>query len=245
MPARLPKPADIRDAIMRCDRTLEGRGVSPAHARQCFAKLLAAFEPSAKASGDETRLRMAVWLEACGDLNDALWAAATTEAIQTLKWMPKPAEFRAIVTPQLDLARRQKHRLEQMAEAVAYGANKPFVREPDDVRIRGLRDSFRKIGSLHKAAGYERSLARMENREPEDWIHAAAVADMGIPISEKPATPPARPPSPEMRAALDVALATHHRAQGRDAYADQLEHRAALAGFPPALDEPAERMEAV
>ena len=128
-----------------------------------------AFEPNAKPSGDETRLRMAVWLEACGDLNDALWADATSEAIQTMKWMPKPAEFRALVAPQLDRARMRKYRLEKMAEALKKGENKPFVREPGDVRIRGMRDSFRKLGNIFKAAGYERDLARMEGRQPEEW----------------------------------------------------------------------------
>lgn len=63
--------------------------------------------------------------------------------------------------------------------------------------------------------------------------------------AKRPISAPAKPISIEQRAMLDAALAERHRAQGRDAYADQLEHRAALAGFPPALDEPAERMEAV
>ena len=192
MPAKLPTPGDIREAITRCNRTLEGR-VSSAFARQCFAKLVTAFEPNAKPSGDETRLRMAVWLEACGDLNDALWADATSEAIQTMKWMPKPAEFRALVAPQLDRARMRKYRLEKMAEALKKGENKPFVREPEDVRIRGMRDSFRKLGNIFKAAGYERDLARMEGRQPEEWATT--------PMAEAPPPPdalaPPRDPLPE------------------------------------------------
>lgn len=190
MPATLPTPADIREAITRCNRTIEGR-VSPAVARQCFAKLVTAFEPSAKPSGDETRLRLAVWLEACGDLNDALWIEATAEAIQTLKWMPKPAEFRALVAPQVDRARQRKYRLEKMAFAKT--TPKPFVHEPEQVRIKGMRDSFRKVGNLIKASLYERDLAVIEGREPEQWATE--------PIVETPPPPdvlaPPRDPLPE------------------------------------------------
>lgn len=192
MPAKLPTPGDIREAITRCNRTLEGR-VSSAFARQCFAKLVTAFEPNAKPSGDETRLRMAVWLEACGDLNDALWADATSEAIQTMKWMPKPSEFRAMVSPQLDRARTRKYRLEKMADAAAKGENKPFVREPYEVRIRGMRDSFRKVGNIFKAAGYERDLARLEGRAPEEWA-TAPIVEQALPPD---VLAPPREPLPE------------------------------------------------
>lgn len=55
---------------------------------------------------------------------------------------------------------------------------------------------------------------------------------------KRPTGAPAKPISAEQRAALDAALAQRHRAQGRTAYADTLEQRAALAGFPPVVDEP-------
>ena len=221
-PAKLPTLADIRDAIARVDRTLVGN-VSSAVARQCFAKLAMAFEPGTKLSGDEARLRMAVWLEACGDLNDALWIAATSEAIQTLKWMPKPAEFRALVAPQLDLARKRRRRLEAMADA----ARKPpvqagFVRESDEVRIRGMRDSFRKVGDLFKAAGYERSLAHMEGREPEAWATAEIVRPAPPQADKGPAYVPP-PPSPEAHLALLKARIVFFRDMGMPDYVAQME----------------------
>jgi hypothetical protein len=197
MPDRLPTPGDLRDAITRCHRTLDGR-VSPAFARQCFAKMVTAFEPNAKPSGDETRLRMAVWLEACGDMNDALWADATTEAIQTMKWMPKPAEFRALVTPQIDKARKRKERLLKMLQpGMATAAANPFVKEPTAVRLRGMRDSFRKVGSEAKAAIYERELAKEEGRDPEAW----AIAEIVPPAPLPSAKAPPREPLPQSREA--------------------------------------------
>lgn len=194
-PAKLPTPHDIRDAIQRCDLTLEGR-VTPAFARQCFAKLTMAFEPNTKLSGDDTRLRVAVWIEACGDLNDALWADATGQAIQTMKWMPKPAEFRSLVSPQLDRARKRKERLRKMQDLLANPVEKPFVREPLPVRLRGMRDSHRKVGNTFKAASYERYLASVEDREPEDWARPELTPPPPPEVDKGPAyVPPPRDPA--------------------------------------------------
>lgn len=198
-PAKLPTLHDLRDAIQRCDLTLEGR-VTAALAKQCFAKLLMAFEPNAKLSGDETRLRISVWIEACGDLNDALWLDATSQAIQTMKWMPKPAEFRALVSPQIDKARKRKERLRTMLDLLGKPVEKPFVREPWAVRLRGMRDSFRKVGDTFKAAGYERDLAKEEGREPEAWATAEIVAP--APPLSRSLNAPLPKPSLEMRIEL-------------------------------------------
>jgi hypothetical protein len=35
--------------------------------------------------------------------------------------------------------------------------------------MRGLRDAFRRIGNIAKAAFYERELAEIETRAPEAW----------------------------------------------------------------------------
>jgi hypothetical protein len=224
-PAKLPTPHDIRDAIQRCDLTLEGRS-TVAHARLCFAKLVMAFEPGSKLSGEETKLRMAVWLEACGDLNDALWTDATSQAIQTMKWMPKPAEFRALVSGQIDQARKRKERLRKMLDAVGKPAAKPFVRETDAERFRGMRDSFRKVGNLFKAAGYERDLARMEGRAPEAWataeiVQPAPAADERDPLYVPP------PPSREAKMGLLHARIRFFADMGMEDYVAQMERELA------------------
>jgi hypothetical protein len=41
------------------------------------------------------------------------------------------------------------------------------------VRMRGLRDAFRRIGNIAKAAFYERELAEIETRAPEAWVAEA------------------------------------------------------------------------
>lgn len=171
-PARLPTPADLRNAIAGCERLLSARA-TPAFAKQCIAKLMVAFEPNTKLTADETRLRATIWLEANGDLCDGLWAEATAAAIRGLKWMPKPSEFRELVEPRLDGARRHLPRLKEMLEAHSKPAA-PFVPEPWDVRIRGLRDSWRKVGNVGRAAQYERQLAEHEKREPEQWAKEVA-----------------------------------------------------------------------
>lgn len=141
---------------------------TPAYAKQCIAKLMVAFEPNTKATPDEVRLRAMVWLEACGDLSDALWAEATTECIRGMKWMPKPSEFRATVDLKRDRLRRQLDRLKRMASS--FSGPQP-VREPEprEVRKRTMRDTFRKIGQPAKAAVHEYALAHYEGRDVEEW----------------------------------------------------------------------------
>lgn len=167
MPPYRPPIAEIRRLAGQCDAILEGR-VTPTFAKQCLAKMLVAFEPNTKLSADDMRLRAMVWLEACGDLNDGLWAEATAEAIKGLKWMPKPSEFRELVEPRRTEARKGKERLQAMLGVI----DKPqavFKPEPYAVRLRSMRDSFRKVGDIGKAAHYEKSLAAHEKREPEAW----------------------------------------------------------------------------
>jgi hypothetical protein len=163
----VPPAGEIRRLIAACDQILGGQA-TPAFAKQCLAKLLVAFEPNTKLSADDMRLRAMVWLEACGDLNDALWAEATTEAVKAFKWMPKPSEFRELVEPRRVHAQRGREKLQAMLAAL----DRPqaqFKAEPVEVRLRGMRDSFRKVGDIRKAAHYEQVLALHEKRKPEAW----------------------------------------------------------------------------
>jgi hypothetical protein len=210
VPARLPTLADLRGAIGKCDAITEGRA-TPAFAKQCLGKLLVAFEPNTKLSADDMRMRAAVWLEACGDMNDALWNEATLEAIKALKWMPKPAEFRALVEPRIEMATRHRNRLRAMLEAHGKPSTaKPFVPAPLDVRLRGMRDSYRNIGRTDKAAAYERELARHEKREPEAWATAI--------IPEATQAQPERPPfvpetSPSAKRCAELARARRNQTE--------------------------------
>ena len=53
-----------------------------------------------------------------------------------------------------------------MLDAMGGQGQKPFQREPLPVRVRGLRDAFRRVGNIAKAALYERELAEIETRAP-------------------------------------------------------------------------------
>lgn len=166
-PKAIGTVSDLRAALFRVETLLSGR-VTEAYAKQCFAKLMVAFEPNTKLSGDETRMRMAVWLEANGDLPDELWAEATSEAIRGLKWMPKPGEFRDLAVPHIHRAKLRVSRIKAMINAHAQG-DMPYERDPWEVRIKTMRDTFRRIGNVARASMYERQLAEHEGREPEDW----------------------------------------------------------------------------
>lgn len=224
-PAIPPATADLRAALQILEA--DAAPATPKHVAWCLAKLMMAFEPATKLSGEETKLRAAVWLEACGDLGDSLWSTATLAAIQSSKWMPKPAEFRALVGRQIeDRARkidRCKIMLSGQVERVDPKSPKPFTPEPEAVRIRAMRDSFRRIGKVWKAAQYETRLAGIEDREVEDWAIDVASEAPAEPAASVPSLPPV---SADLQAGALIAASRRYRAQGRAATADRLDRDA-------------------
>jgi hypothetical protein len=224
----------VETLVRELDRGLHQ--ARPAVAEWCVQKMFVL--PTQNGTGVSAALMADNFIDVCGHFPEDIWQSTTLELLKTCTWRPSPAQFVAIAEPRHLERKRMLDRVKTLL-APPPEAPKPFEPEPRAVRLRSMRDSYRKHGYADRAAKFEIELAAVEGREPEDWIRAAVEA--GNPASdEKPDAPPTRPPSPEMRAALDAAVAKHHRAQGRDAYADLLERRAeaAVMALPPLLDEP-------
>lgn len=222
---------ELRTAI----ETLTPPAVTPKHAVWCLSKLMLAF--GSKLDAESAKLQGAVWIEACGDLGDELWSKATMALIRGWRRddhfgrLPEPADFREAVAT--DLAERGKKIARCKALLHGLGGGEPakpgpFVPEPPLVRLRSMRDSYRKHGYTDRAAKCERELAEAEGRAVEDWALAA-----GVPTSAGNAqvAPPSRPLSPAMQAATRAAVAEQHRAAGRHAYADRLEESVRDLGY--------------
>jgi hypothetical protein len=222
LPAQIPPPRDLQLAIA----VLTVAPASPKHASWCLAKLALAFESGAqRLSPEATKLRADVWLEANADLGDELWSKATIAAIRGSKWMPKPAEFRELVS--VELAERSK-KLSRCRSMLAAGGTvgekpKPFVRESQADRLRSMRDSFRKFGNVAKAAQYERESAALDGREPEEWALNPVPAEISDQRADLPKLPAL---SPSAQARLNVSLAREWRKRGNTARADALEAEA-------------------
>lgn len=197
LPDVLPPIPDLRAGIA----ALEG-GIQPVDrqlAATCLQKLAVGF--NLVQTKDEARLRLEVWMEANGDLPADLWTAGTTELLRSYKFgMPKPPHLREVVEARYEERKRDLRRTREMLER-APEPRTPAEREPWDVRVKGMRDSFRKIGNIHKAAHYERLLAEHETREPEDWARAIE------PVQEaKVERPPFKPSdSPSARRCAELA----------------------------------------
>lgn len=179
------------------------------------------------------------WLLACGALPADLWTEGCTDLLRSKTFMPSPGELMALVGRKFEERRRMLKRATRLlGDDPTTSKTQPFVPEERVVRLRSMRDSYRKHGYTARAVGVEIELAAVEGREPEDWIRAAA--ETGNPMSaEKPDAPPTRPPSPAMRAALAAVLARKHRAAGRTEYADSLARTAKDLGHVEVqLDEP-------
>lgn len=203
-PKWLPAESDLRQALADCERLVAGR-VHHDFAKQCYIRMMANFEANTKLTADETRLRLAVWLDATGDLSDALWKHATDCSIRTLKWMPKVAEFRVFADEEVHRAKHRIVRLKKMLSTRQKPAEKTYEREPRDVRLKTLRDSLRAIGKTNRAAGYERQLAEREGRAPAAWA-----LEVSTEIETKPERPPFKPgSSPSDKRCAELAAEFH------------------------------------
>ena len=163
-PKNLPPAHELRASITAFKERL--KICTEAHARRCFAELLAIFEPNTKPSGDEIRLRFAAYFNACSDMSDDIWSRAKEECIRTLKWMPKPAEFRQAAGRRFERLHWGLARCEKMLEEAEKAQAVPFKPEPRAIRLKTMRDVFGKTGDMERATKYERLLATVENREP-------------------------------------------------------------------------------
>jgi hypothetical protein len=177
LPATLPSLADLRVSVDMLDQQC-GAKATRQHVAWCVSKLAMAFESGKKLSDEDAKFRASIWLESCGDLGDALWSEATMAAIQSSKWMPKPAEFRAFVGTKLEARAKRLKRCREMLEAKA-------KQEPGAVPVRTMVpkiDQLRKLlrqqlddtgipedHRLFNSANTERSLAWFEKRPIEPW----------------------------------------------------------------------------
>ena len=247
VPEKLPPTTDLALGINILEAQLQR--VDRKHAAFCLSKILVGFNE--RKTGDEAKLLLEVWLEANGDLPNDLWSAGVLELLQTHKFgMPKPVHLREAVAARLTERTTKLARTRAMLAKAGQGEErfvngirvdpaKPFQREPQDQRERTLRDSLLRIGKTDRAAAYERSIAVREGREPEDWARAAVVHRPSATV--EPPVYRAIVPRPDSAAALKRSLARQHRAQGRTAYAEQLERDADALSPRGQTDEPPRR----
>lgn len=177
LPATLPSLADLRISVDMLEKQCSATATR-VHVAWCVSKLAMAFEPGTKLSEEDVKFRASIWLESCGDLGDQLWSEATLAAIQSSKWMPKPAEFRAYVGAKLEARAKRLKRCREMLTARA-------KEQPSAVPVRTIIpkiDQLRKLlreqlddtsipedHRLFNSANTERSLALFESRPMEQW----------------------------------------------------------------------------
>ena len=161
-PAVLPNADALGVALaMLTPRPAEDRTIA-----SCMAALVIAFEPNTRLSPEATRLRFTVWKEANADLGNALWQLATERAIRSLRWMPKPAELREQVKPELAAQALRHRRCRQMLDEWARRRNAPVVRETLEERLRNTVAIYRKHERFADADRVQRKLDELQGRTP-------------------------------------------------------------------------------
>jgi hypothetical protein len=199
-PPAVRNPASVKRVVHELERGLAP--TRPIYLKWICDKLSAL--PTQASNG----LNAALWadnvIDTCAHYPEDLLQAATLEVLRTKTFRPSPAEIVGIIDPRYRERQRMLDRARSLLAPIA-AAEQPFVQDPLDVRLRTMRDSFRRIGNMAKAAKYETDLAAHEGRSPEDWAKAAyaASADMGIPASaERPPFKPDTSPSAQRCAEL-------------------------------------------
>lgn len=177
-PPRLPSASELRSAI----EILTPRQATPKHATWCISKLMLAF--GTRLDAETAKLQAAVWIEACGDLDDELWSKATMALIRGWRRdehygrAPEPSDFREAVSTEIVVRAKKLDRCRRMlaAQAPDVATAKPFQPESDVDRLKGSIARWRKFGDRAmgmnlraKAVAAELSLAQIEGREAEAW----------------------------------------------------------------------------
>ncbi len=162
-------PASVKRVSAELDRSLHP--TRPAFLKWICDKL------SALPTQTSTGINAALWtdnvIDVCSDYPEDLLQSGCLELLRTKTFRPSPAEIVAVIEPKFAERKRMLDRARSMLAPITK-AEQPFVQEPREVRLRTMRDSFRKHGQPLKAAQYERELAAVENREPEEWAREPA-----------------------------------------------------------------------
>lgn len=214
-----PETSRLRAAALELELGLQP--ATPGHMQWCVNKLFVL--PTRDVSTVTAAFAADNFIDACGHFPDDLWSAGTIELLQSKTFRPSPAELVAAIGPKYRERQRMLERVKIMLGGRASeDPNKPFEPEPLESRLRQLRDSLRKIGQHGRAAPYERGLAKMENRAPEDW----SLASHGVEKRDMAAREPSPPLSPGMQQRTLRSLAKAYRAKGHVTQAERLETEA-------------------
>ncbi len=211
-------PESIKRVAAELQRSMEP--TRPAFLKWICDKL------SALPTQTSTGLNAALWgdnvIDVCAHYPEDLMQTATLELLRTKTFRPSPAEIVAVVEPRYAERKRMLERANSMLAPIVK-AEAPFEREPLAVRLRSMRDSYRRHGYDAKAAATERELAQEEGRAVEDWATVEVSRETQPLRDNLPKLPPI---SAQAQASLNRALARTWRQQGHTARADALEAEA-------------------
>jgi len=155
VPWRPPAVLPSKDALEAARALLTPEPADDRTIASCMAAMVIAFEPNTRLSAEATRLRMEVWRQATADLGSALWEEATEVALRSLKWMPRPAEFRDLVRRKLEARLLRLRRCEQMLAAHARREEAPVPR-PSTTREQRLAELIAVYRKHNRPADVER-----------------------------------------------------------------------------------------
>lgn len=229
-PKDTPDLADIEHAVVELARSLAiPTGMAHIqHMTWCLKKM------SALPTKNADKMEWAFWAEnffdTSSDIPDDIWSETITELLRTKTFRPSPAEFEKIARPVFLERQRMLERAHRIVAGIK--TNRRVEPKPEPAPIdpkQRLRDTIaRGLDStgtflngmlMKRAREAERELAKIEQRDPENWVY-----DDPAPAPPS-ATAPAyelRTMSPEHTATLKRAIARKHRAEGRTELAAKL-----------------------
>lgn len=171
-PSVLPDRERVKRVVAELDR-----GLLPT--RPEFLKWICD-KLSALPTQTATGMNAALWadnvIDVCAHYPEDLLQSATLELLRTKTFRPTPAEIVEVIDSKFLERQRMLERARMLLGNDALKAAAAFVPDPEDVRLRTVRDSFKRIGRLDLATPAEIKLAKLENREVEAWATVAKTA---------------------------------------------------------------------
>lgn len=241
-PTKLPPDCSVAMLREFVDRLQASLAPAPADTIQACIKALAHGTAHKAATTKDWQYQTKLYARTLDDIPKDIWFEVTKDLLKTYEWFPGTAAIAKRAEPLLAERRKQLQRAEAVLamfggtpQIAAAPKSATFQREPRVVRLRTLRNSLRKVGEHHRAAGYERELAALENRAPESWVDDyVGERSPGFVQAPDLKLPPV---SAANQAALNRSIAREHRKRGTVRYAEMLEREADVLA-PEHVDEP-------
>lgn len=181
-PAKLPEAGAMEAALASLRAGM--RPATPAWIAACLTRI-AGLTNHRDASRTEWKARTEEYVRLLGHVPPDIWWRCADQAILASKFFPTIAELNKLMTPELERRGTAIWRLQTLLHKAQAEAEKPFVPDPQPVKLKAIVDSWLRLRNdsavkavlARSAINAEIELARIEGRPPAEWVAKPAAEE--------------------------------------------------------------------